>query len=253
MTTLAVTPLSAPRVRLSPAAAAAIAFAALYVGAVGTSTGQQLDDAAMRWTATVVVSDHWAHALLTMISATSVLLVGLVIAALTALVRGLRAAALGASGGAVVLVGAEVLKLALTRPDLTIDALANSFPSGHVAAVTGLTVALMLVTPSGRWRWCALLPAVPAVVLTGLATVVLQWHRPSEVLGSMLLGVVVGVIAWSRDSPRHAATTARCASQPNHSPTDGAARGHQAYLSSQPPPRTPARLDHESPSIRRSP
>lgn len=198
MSALATTPVPSA-VRLPTAGWAAVGFVLLYLLGVGTPTGQQLDEAAMRWTAVAITEDGWAESLLGWVSAGSVLLVGASLAIVTALTRGLSTAALGALSAAVVLLGAQVLKLTLTRPDFTVQALANSFPSGHVAAVTGLAVALLLATPAGRWRRAALLGVTPAVALTGLATVALEWHRPSDVLGSVLLGVVVGVTAARRN------------------------------------------------------
>ena len=187
--------------RLSAAGWAAVGFVLLYLVSVGTATGQQLDEAAMQWTAASITRDGWAEALLTGVSAGSVLLVGGTLAVMTALARGLWPAVLGALSGAVVLLIAEVLKLTLARPEFTVESLANSFPSGHVAAVTGLAVALLLAAPTGRWRRAAMLGVAPAVGLTGLATVALEWHRPSDVLGSLLLGVVVGATA-ARWEPR---------------------------------------------------
>lgn len=207
MTTLAATSVPSSDLRLSPAGWAAVAFVLLYLFSVGTAAGQQLDEAAMQWTAAAVTQDGWAEALLTGISAGSVLLVGAALAVVTALVRGLRAAALGASSSVVVLLGAEVLKVTLIRPELSMQALDNSFPSGHVAAVTGLVVALLLTTPPGRWRQIALVTGTPVIVVTGLATVVLQWHRPSDVVGSALLGIVVGVIAHRWESRSLASTS----------------------------------------------
>lgn len=211
MTTFAQPSLRAPGVRWSTAAWAAAGFGLLYLVSVGTLLGQRLDDAAMRWTAATVNDDSWARVLLTWISAGSVLTVGATVAAVTAVTRGPRTAVLGALSGAAVLLGAEVLKLALTRPGFSVDTVANSFPSGHVAAVTGLAVGLLVGVPGGPWRPAALLVAGPAVALTGLATVVLEWHRPSDVLGSMLLGVVVGVSAvrWDRIRGQGAPTSTR--------------------------------------------
>jgi membrane-associated phospholipid phosphatase len=195
MSVLAATSVATSTLHISAAGWAAAGFVLLYLVGVGTAAGQQLDEAAMQWTAAFITRDGWAEALLTGVSAGSVLLVGATLAVVTALTRGLRPAALGALSGAVVLLVAEVLKLTLTRPDFAVQALANSFPSGHVAAVTGLAVSLLLAAPTRRWRWAALLGAAPAVAFTGLATVALEWHRPSDVLGSVLLGVVVGITA----------------------------------------------------------
>jgi membrane-associated phospholipid phosphatase len=193
-------------VHLPVAGWAAVGFVLLYLLSVGTAIGQQLDESAMRWTAETFFRNGWAQGLLTAVSAWGVLLSGAALATVTAVTRGPRVAVLGGLSVVVVLLGAEVLKLALTRPALSTGALANSFPSGHVAAVTGLAVALVLAAPAGGRRRAALVGVTPVVTLTGLATVVLEWHRPSDVLGSVLLGVMVGMAAvrWEH-GPRPAA------------------------------------------------
>ena len=195
-------PARAAGLRLTAATWAAAGFVLVYVVAVRTPAGQQLDEAAMHWTAAAVTGDDWAEALLSAVSAGSVLLVGIALAAATALARGLRPAALGVLSATAVLVGAQVLKLTLTRPEWSVQAMANSFPSGHVAAVTGLAVSLLLAVPPGRWRHVALAAVAPVVALTGLATVVLEWHRPSDVIGSVLLAAAVGLAAAQYESRR---------------------------------------------------
>ena len=177
-------------------------FVVLYLVAVWTPVGQQLDEAAMQWTAAAVAGEGWAETLLHAVSAGSALLVGTTLAVVTALTRGLRPAALGLLSASIVMVGAQVLKLTLTRPDFSVGALVNSFPSGHVAAVTGLAVALLLAFPAGQWRRVALVGVAPVVALTGAATIVLEWHRPSDVLGSVLLAAAVGLAAAQCESPR---------------------------------------------------
>ena len=63
-----------------------------------------------------------------------------------------HSAVLSTLSGGVALLGAEVLKQVLLRPGFSLQMLANSFPSGHIAAVVGLSVAVLLATPRGRWR-----------------------------------------------------------------------------------------------------
>jgi hypothetical protein len=72
-------------------------------------------------------------------------------------------------------------KAVLVRPALLSETAANSPPSGHVAAVAGLAVAAVLVVPGSLRKTVAALGSV-AVGPTGLATVALRWHRPSDVL-----------------------------------------------------------------------
>jgi membrane-associated phospholipid phosphatase len=88
----------------------------------------------------------------------------------------------------------QVLKhFVLERPLLIPDAfrLANSYPSGHVTAVASLALAAVLVTP-GRARSVVGLVGSCAGFVTGLATVIAGWHRPSDVIGAWL---VVGLWA----------------------------------------------------------
>lgn len=95
---------------------------------------------------------------------------------------------------AAIVVAAGLTKLLLVRPDL-VEVASNSFPSGHVAAAAALGAALWVVLPSSA-RGAALYGAVlPGLALTGLAVIVLGWHRPSDVLGSLLIAWVTSVLA----------------------------------------------------------
>ena len=172
----------------------AIGFVALYLGAVRTAGGQRLDQAAMLLISAAIGSDTWAEVTVLAVSVGSMLTATAIVVAATAVVHGGRHALIGAVAAGTVVAGAELLKLGLDRPD-TLTASANSFPSGHVAAVAGLAVALMIALPRAlRWP-VAVLVAGPAVGFTGLATIVLLWHRPSDVVGSVLLAVMVNALA----------------------------------------------------------
>ncbi|RQX04940.1 hypothetical protein DLJ58_26540 [Micromonospora arida] len=105
---------------------------------------------------------------------------------------------------AVLLAGA--VKSELPRPDLQIlsSTTHNSFPSGHVAAATALLLAFMLVLPGWARRWLAV-PGAVGVSVIASATMIAGWHRFSDVLGGVLLGVTLfclaaaGLAAWSDD------------------------------------------------------
>ncbi|WP_345355764.1 phosphatase PAP2 family protein [Saccharopolyspora cebuensis] len=128
------------------------------------------------------------------------LLVGVV---LVAVVRGRFRDALSAAGVVVgTVVAARLLKVLLPRPefDLVGATAHNSFPSGHVAAVAGLVVALLLVVPRGARWWCVA-PGVVAVVLVAASTVLAGWHRPSDALGAVLVAGAVGRLAAGARSP----------------------------------------------------
>jgi membrane-associated phospholipid phosphatase len=174
---------------------AAGAFLLLYVVSVGTGAGQRLDDAAMQWLSAVISSRGWAVQILGWVSVPSLLALSGVIGLMTWMARGRAVALLGVLTTGVIVVAAQLLKLVLQRPDLMTEPSYNSFPSGHVSVIAGLAAALLLGTAPGITRRIALVLLTPVVGLAGLATVVLQWHRPSDALGSVLLAVAVGGVA----------------------------------------------------------
>ncbi|MFI6781585.1 phosphatase PAP2 family protein [Micromonospora sp. NPDC050276] len=91
---------------------------------------------------------------------------------------------------------AGAVKSALPRPDLQIESSTthNSFPSGHVAAATALLLAFMLVLP-GWARRCLAVPGAAGVSVIAAATMIAGWHRFSDVLGGVLLGVTLCCLA----------------------------------------------------------
>ncbi|MEH1168240.1 phosphatase PAP2 family protein [Micromonospora sp. CPCC 205539] len=119
----------------------------------------------------------------------AVLLVGLLRRRLVAGVVGV-----GMVLGAVLVAGA--VKSVLPRPDLQIASSTthNSFPSGHVAVATALLLAFMLVLPG----WARRLLAVPGAVgvsVIAAGTMIAGWHRFSDALGGVLLGVSLFYLA----------------------------------------------------------
>jgi membrane-associated phospholipid phosphatase len=68
----------------------------------------------------------------------------------------------------------------------------QSFPSGHAAVALSTMCALLLVTPP-RWRAPVALVASAWALAITVATVVANWHRPSDTVGSGL--IVVGYTA----------------------------------------------------------
>jgi membrane-associated phospholipid phosphatase len=171
------------------AVSAAIALAMTYVLAVRTEAGQLIDTHAMTILGRYVTGADWTATLLSAISPATVLLATASLALFLWAARGAAAAAAATTTAAGTIVGAIALKVALVRPML-IDQSANSFPSGHVAAVAGLAAAATFAAKS-RWRLPIALAGLAGVLMTGLATVALQWHRPSDVLGAALLAITV--------------------------------------------------------------
>ncbi|MDG4810560.1 phosphatase PAP2 family protein [Micromonospora sp. WMMD1120] len=120
--------------------------------------------------------------------------------ALVVLVGALRRRLVAAVVGVGLVLGtvlvAGALKSALPRPDLQIESSTthNSFPSGHVAAATALLLAFLLVLPGWARRWLAV-PGAAGVSVIAAATMIAGWHRFSDALGGVLLGVTVFCLA----------------------------------------------------------
>ncbi|HET7328439.1 MAG TPA: phosphatase PAP2 family protein [Nocardioidaceae bacterium] len=171
----------------SAAGVAVIAYLALY-----TARGQELDDRAMR-----IFSDNGdptaARPLLELLSEVSIGSAGLALAVFVCLALLRRGFTLAVAAVAVT-VGAnlttQVLKhLVLTRPDLGHGTL-NSLPSGHTTLVFSLVLAALLVAPVVLRVPVTVLGAAVGT-LTGAATVVAGWHRPSDVVTATLV-----TLAW---------------------------------------------------------
>ncbi|MFP3714959.1 phosphatase PAP2 family protein [Puerhibacterium sp. TATVAM-FAB25] len=165
-----------------------VALAVLYLGAVRTAVGQAADVALFaRAQAANAVLERPASAL--RVGLPAVLLGAYLAVALGALRRGRRRALLASA----VLVGAA-LPLAralreswLDRPYLGEHGyLENTFPSGHVALAAALAAAVAVLWP---WAGRGLVAAggAVAVALAAGASVVGHAHRPSDVVGSVLL------------------------------------------------------------------
>jgi membrane-associated phospholipid phosphatase len=179
------------RALLALAGACVVVAVVLQVLAVQTTEGQRLDDAArgnLTSGSPTAVIDATSD-LLDTISTASLFLLGAGIMAI-ALLRGRRLLALGAG---VVVLGAnlttQLLKQEVGRPDLLPSSLPNgSFPSGHVTVAMSLAMALVLVAPPAL-RWWAAGVGMAYAIGVGVAVVLLDWHRPSDVLGAYLVTV----------------------------------------------------------------
>ncbi|WP_411731662.1 phosphatase PAP2 family protein [Paeniglutamicibacter sp.] len=172
----------------------AAAFWACYIFFVHTKLGQWIDEAALLGGEAFLAADKTrgpALAFLDYMPAASALLAGGFI--LFALVRRrdfLRpmvagALLLGAAGST------QLLKhVVLDRPDLNISgASMNSFPSGHTTFAAAAMAAIFIVTPEAQRPLLALLGWGYAAI-AGASTLVLGWHRPSDVIAAYL------VVAW---------------------------------------------------------
>lgn len=138
-----------------------------------------------------------AQALLSFVGNGLVLAALLVLVLLTgALSRRLLAAVAGATAAGCSVAVAAVLKLAVPRPNFGIDGwtTSSSFPSGHVAAATGLVLALMLALPAGARRWLVI-PGGAAISAVASATMIIGWHRFSDTIGGVLLASMMCALA----------------------------------------------------------
>lgn len=176
----------------------AACFTVLYLLAVRTSDGQQADVDLFGWATTAGDAPGvagWATVVRAV--APAVLGVACVVAAARAVVRRrwrpLLAAALVVALSAA---AARLLRTALLdRPYLGDFAyVENTFPSGHVAVTLAVGIALTILVPR-RARGAVAAAVAVVVLLAGPASVVTLAHRPSDILGSVLLvGSLTGLV-----------------------------------------------------------
>ncbi len=187
-------PSEGSRVRGTALGVAVVAMAVLLGLAwfvLATPRGQRLDDRAMNTVVAGRDTQLQVLSVLGYVSIGAIVLVALVCVGL-ALARGRVPLAVGAL---TVIAGANVSTQALKhvvleRSDVLGGVVApNSFPSGHTTVVAAGVGALLLVSP--RWMRPLVVPlGAFAVSLTGASTVVAGWHRPSDVVGALLVVVV---------------------------------------------------------------
>ena len=88
----------------------------------------------------------------------------------------------------------QALKLLLERPDLLAGAAyatGNSFPSGHVAVVSSLALASILVVPR-RGRTVVAVTGAAMIATVGVSTMIAGWHRLADVEGAIFIS-----LAWA--------------------------------------------------------
>lgn len=192
------------------ARAAALAFAIVYVVARLVPLGAQLDERVRGGHDAGSVAAQWSADLLSLLTPVSVVTAALVLCIIAWRRSGLRASVETALAVALAPGLAETLKALLPAVSDRAGAhlaIGSSFPSGHVAAVTALCLALLAVLPTSSappsgMTWGAMLRA-PVVLLpfvVGVATVLVGWHRPGDVVGGVLIAIVAhhGVRALTR-------------------------------------------------------
>ncbi|QJW35991.1 phosphatase PAP2 family protein [Cellulosimicrobium protaetiae] len=181
-----------------------LAFVALWAASHLTAAGQQADAGVFRTVAPLHdVGLGTAGALrrgLPVVCAGVVAVLG-VVAIVRRAWRDLVAALLVVLGTVGIALG---LRAVLVRPDLGGFGYAHqTFPSGHVAVVGGLCVAIWLLWPWPASRSLAGWVGLGATAVAAFASVVTYAHRPSDVVGSLLVAAAVAIaVAWLLDVPR---------------------------------------------------
>lgn len=194
----------APGPRGGPAYAAAPLFLAAVIALVAvcwvglnTGKGQRLDQRAM-----LSLNHNRGPASGPLVDLLHVVSIGWMVVALAAIVvvALLRSRIRLALAAVILVAGANITtqvlkKVVLDRPDLGRGTghfmVGNSLPSGHTTVVFSLALAAVLVVPRSV-RGPMALVAAAAGALTGLATLISGWHRPSDVAAALLV-----VIAWA--------------------------------------------------------
>ncbi len=181
--------------RRTTAGAALVVFAVAVFGvfalerfAVGTATGQRLDDSAMRTVSAGADTLGHLHRYLSIISITSTAVVLICCVALALL----RRRFLIAIGAVIIVAGANLTTQFLKhhyfeRPDFGLGTL-NAFPSGHTTVAISSVLAAILVAPPIA-RHVLVIGGSFAATLVGASTVVGGWHRPSDVVSALAVSL----------------------------------------------------------------
>jgi PAP2 superfamily len=172
-----------------------LALGAVYAVAVRTTTGQEVENAALSAVGDKPELQERADDDLRDLTERSLVVAAVVVVAIALAQRRprLAIALVVLVGGSIV--STEVLKrVLLARPPLasSTGALAeNSFPSGHATVATALAVAFVLALPPVL-RGVATVPAALYASVRGWQTVTAGWHRGSDVIGAVLV-----VMTWA--------------------------------------------------------
>jgi membrane-associated phospholipid phosphatase len=186
----------------------AVAFAGIYLFFVRSYMGQTVDERAFAgadaWQAGIVEAAQRFLDLLPYLSVG----VAAVISIVLVLVRhNIVVFVAAVSAAAAAITSAQLLKyLILPRPERGVAiGLANSLPSGHTTvAGSAALVVFLLVAP--RFRPMAAVIGASYTIIAGAATLVNQWHRPSDVIAALLLVAFWGCGAGFVLSISHART-----------------------------------------------
>ncbi|UOZ03010.1 phosphatase PAP2 family protein [Amycolatopsis sp. WQ 127309] len=181
------------------AAACLVVLILVYVLAVLTVTGQELENAALRGADQAAARDQTAaDQSLSRITLYS-LGVAVVLVAVIGLLRRRPALAVAAAG---VIVAGQVVtqglkRFVLPRPSLvplTGHYADNSMPSGHTTIAMTVLFAALLVVPH-RWRGVTMVLLLSWAVGIGAYTVTAKWHRLSDTLAADAIALGLACLA----------------------------------------------------------
>lgn len=175
----------------------AVAFAGVYQFFVRTHTGQIVDERAFTG-ATLWRGDLVAplDRILTVLPVLSFVGGAILVLAIAAVRRNGKVLVAAIAAALAANATTQLLKYAiLDRPDMGIGPhLANSMPSGHTTAAATTALAVFLVSSPRMRPTVAALGAIFATLI-GAATLINQWHRPSDVIAALLVVAFWGCAA----------------------------------------------------------
>ena len=162
-----------------------------YVLGVQNSLGQQVEAGVLE------ASTFTTHppAPLNLVSVPAVGLALVALGLLAYFAHGIRRAVVVTIVPALGILAAQLLKQrVLGRPDLFEFDAPNTFPSGHMTVFAVLVGALVWAVPA-RVRPLVALLGTAVLGVVGWQLLAYGWHRPSDVVGALALGVVVFAFA----------------------------------------------------------
>jgi len=172
---------------------AAVVMVGLYAAMVRTSTGQRLDDVVFEGRKATFLGARRAVALVLTATVPAVLVGWMTIVVAAVRRRRTVDGLITLAGVVATVVVARALKAELPRPGLFVPAFAgdaNSFPSGHTAAVTAtLLGGLAVCRPDVRGT--AAVAAAAVVAAYSVAMLYSGWHRPADIAAGVVLATAV--------------------------------------------------------------
>ena len=213
-----------PALFLFAALVCAAGVAATYWFFVRTTTGQLADESAFKEAELIRAGDDLpVISFLDNLPLISVFIAVIVVVFVTILRHRLSPAVIALGTFAAANISSQLLKRAvLDRPDrgvVTLDF--NSLPSGHTTLAASAAAAVFLLS-SPRWRPLAALFGGSYAMLAGAATFLNLWHRPADVVASLLVvacWTLVGGLVMMRTNPDW-----------NRWPVSGPARGQAKVI-----------------------